>query len=53
MTLGKGFDYLLDLRETGDYGGLAHVTPKNAIEAIGLFATYSGSRSAGESPIYG
>jgi uncharacterized protein (UPF0332 family) len=32
--LGRNYDFLLDLRETGDYGGLTQVTPENARLAI-------------------
>ena len=32
--LGRAYDFLLDLRETADYGGLAHVTQANATEAL-------------------
>lgn len=32
--LGSDYDYLMDLRETGDYGGLMHVSPENAQAAL-------------------
>ena len=32
--MGYAYDFLMDLRETGDYGGLAQVTPENARTAI-------------------
>lgn len=28
--LGQDYDFLMDLRETGDYGGLTHVSPEDA-----------------------
>jgi len=31
---GRAYDFLMDLRETGDYGGLAQVTPQNARAAV-------------------
>jgi uncharacterized protein (UPF0332 family) len=32
--LGKDYDFLMDLRETGDYGGLARVTEQDAEKAL-------------------
>ena len=32
--LGKDYDFLMDLRETGDYGGLARVTEQDAHKAV-------------------
>lgn len=32
--LGKDYDYLMDLRETGDYGGLTHVSESDALSAV-------------------
>ncbi len=32
--LGKAYDYLLDLRETGDYGGVTQVVAEDAQRAI-------------------
>ena len=32
--LGRAYDFLIDLRETGDYGGLTQVTTDNAQAAI-------------------
>lgn len=32
--LGTGLDFLMDLRETGDYGGLAQVSPQDAKMAV-------------------
>ena len=32
--LGKDYDFLLDLRETADYGGVAEATPAGASKAI-------------------
>lgn len=32
--MGRAYDFLMDLRETGDYGGLAQVTPQNARAAV-------------------
>lgn len=32
--LGRDYDFLMDLRETGDYGGLAHVSPESASNAV-------------------
>ena len=31
---GKDYDYLLELRETGDYGGIIHVSTEDAIDAL-------------------
>jgi len=31
---GQDFDFLLDLRETGDYGGLAHVSEQDVLSAL-------------------
>ncbi len=32
--LGRAYDYLLDMRELGDYGGLMRVSPENAKTAL-------------------
>ena len=32
--LGRDYDFLMDLRETGDYGGLTQVAPDNARMAV-------------------
>jgi uncharacterized protein (UPF0332 family) len=32
--LGQDYDFLMDLRETGDYGGLRHVSAEDAQSAI-------------------
>jgi len=32
--LGSAYDFLLDVRETGDYGGLTEVTPETARMAV-------------------
>ena len=32
--LGRTYDFLMDLRETGDYGGLMSVTPDNVQYAV-------------------
>ena len=32
--LGPAFDFLMDLRETGDYGGLMRVSPESAALAL-------------------
>jgi len=32
--LGRDYDYLVDVRETGDYGGVSHVNEKEAKEAV-------------------
>ena len=32
--LGRSYDFLMDLRETGDYGGPVHVTTADAATAI-------------------
>jgi uncharacterized protein (UPF0332 family) len=32
--IGRDFDFLLDLRETGDYGGVAHVSSGSAGTAV-------------------
>lgn len=34
VDLGKDYDFLMDLRETGDYGGLMHVSPEDARSAM-------------------
>ncbi|MCE5276405.1 MAG: HEPN domain-containing protein [Planctomycetaceae bacterium] len=34
IELGKAYDFLLELRETGDYGGPAHVEQQDAQTAI-------------------
>lgn len=31
---GRDYDFLMDLRETGDYGGLMHVTADSARQAV-------------------
>jgi len=31
---GKDYDFLMDLRETGDYGGLAHASVESAQQAV-------------------
>lgn len=36
--LGQTFDFLLDLRETGDYGGQFHVSYEDATEATQMAA---------------
>jgi len=36
--LGRDYDYLVNLRETGDYGGLSHVDREDAKEANGIAA---------------
>lgn len=33
-SIGQDFDFLMDLRESGDYGGLAHVVAADAQAAI-------------------
>jgi uncharacterized protein len=33
-NLGRDYDFLMDLRETGDYGGLTKVTPEDAGTAV-------------------
>jgi len=37
---GRIYDFLMDLRETGDYGGLAQVTPDNAKSAAEKARTF-------------
>jgi len=32
--LGRDYDYLVDVCETGDYGGVSHVNEKEATEAV-------------------
>ena len=32
--LGQDYDFLMDLREAGDYGGIAHVTADSAATAV-------------------
>lgn len=42
VVQGRNYDYLMDLRETGDYGGLELVTPKAAriaLEKVNAFIT--------------
>lgn len=34
VELGQDYDFLLDLRETGDYGGLTQVSPEDAYSAV-------------------
>jgi hypothetical protein len=34
QDLGRDYDFLMDLRETGDYGGLAQVSSDNALMAV-------------------
>ncbi len=34
IKLGADFDFLMDLREIGDYGGLTHAMPEDARQAI-------------------
>lgn len=34
VSLGADFDFLMDLREIGDYGGLTHASPEDAAQAI-------------------
>ena len=34
QDLGRAYDLLMDLRETGDYGGQMHVTEANAATAV-------------------
>lgn len=34
VSLGADFDFLMDMREIGDYGGLTHASPDDAIRAI-------------------
>ena len=34
VELGKDFDSLVSLRQTGDYGGLAQLTEKDALKAV-------------------
>jgi len=36
--LGRAYDFLMDLRETGDYGGLEQVSPGSARRALGKAA---------------
>ena len=33
-SVGRDYDFLMDMRETGDYGGLALVTPASAATAV-------------------
>jgi hypothetical protein len=37
---GKEYDLLMDARETGDYGGAAHVTEKGARAAVDMAARF-------------
>jgi uncharacterized protein (UPF0332 family) len=37
---GRDYDFLMDLRETGDYGGLMQVTPENAQAAVDKAASF-------------
>ncbi len=37
---GLDYDFLMDLRETGDYGGLMQVTPQNAQAAVDKAASF-------------
>ena len=37
---GLDYDFLMDLRETGDYGGLMQVTPENAQAAVDKAASF-------------
>ena len=32
--VGRDYDFLMDLRETADYGGLIHITQNNAMKAL-------------------
>ncbi len=34
VSLGADFDFLMDMREIGDYGGLTHAYPEDARQAI-------------------
>jgi len=34
VSTGQDFDFLMDMREAGDYGGLIHVSPSDAQAAI-------------------
>jgi uncharacterized protein (UPF0332 family) len=34
VELGQDYDFLMDLRETGDYGGLMHVSSEDARSAV-------------------
>ncbi|MDD3545802.1 MAG: HEPN domain-containing protein [Kiritimatiellae bacterium] len=34
VTMGQDFDFLMEMREAGDYGGLQHVSPPDASEAV-------------------
>lgn len=38
--MGYAYDFLMDLRETGDYGGLAQVTNENARSAVEKAETF-------------
>jgi uncharacterized protein (UPF0332 family) len=36
VDLGKAYDALMELRATGDYGGLQQVSPKGAVDAVAM-----------------
>lgn len=53
-ALGADFDFLVELRQVGDYGGISHATPEDASQALAcaerLLAAVADSCPLGSSP---